>query len=369
MRFSIRRVITGVNIGSSSLKIAGIRSGKRPRVEFFEVVDYMESGLISKLQDMNSSILGNFLSQLKEKYKIGKRGINLSISGNGIRIFNLMLPKIPEKDIPGVVKWEVKPLIPWDIEHCEIDFFICKNNTKEDEKIPVISAILEKVEFEKYDGIFKRSGISLSTMEPEPLAVHNCFNLLNGEIQDQPFLLLNLGAKETQGIIMGREMVPVFRKINFGGILINEVFEKTLNISYMQAEKIKREVINESFQMSGELVRELKSRIDVQESAIHKLGSEINRILKQFITEIDSIFKYFETRGNGGKISNIYLTGGTAGWKPLRISIEKLFKIPVDIWNPLEHLDVKSDAVKMGNIEEEGIRLAGPIGTVLRELE
>ncbi|MCE9549262.1 pilus assembly protein PilM [Candidatus Nomurabacteria bacterium] len=93
-------------------------------------------------------------------------------------------------------------------------------------------------EVESYRVAFLNSGISIKSFEPEAQAI---FRLVNGKKTEETFMIINLNSKESDIAIISNGVIRFNSTLEFGGEKITSALAEMLQVSELEAEKIKKE--------------------------------------------------------------------------------------------------------------------------------
>nr|MBP7654093.1 pilus assembly protein PilM [Candidatus Dependentiae bacterium] len=83
------------------------------------------------------------------------------------------------------------------------------------------------------------------------------------------------------------------------------------------------------------------SGIDVNSIDKKELFNCVRPLLDRLVIELRRSFDYFKTQLNGGQISKIILTGGSAKLNGLDIYLSKRLELPIEIFNPIEGFEAQ----------------------------
>jgi len=144
------------------------------------------------------------------------------------------------------------------------------------------------------------------------------------------------------------------RNILVGGNDITKAVAKSLNISFDEAEKLKRET---------------KIVLGPEEKEEKKNESEkiIIKILNQITKEIRKSLSYYKTQSQKVKYNKMILSGGCANINNIEDLLSEQFEIPVIIGNPFKDLKIDERVFDIERIKKLKDILATVIGLSMRE--
>jgi type IV pilus assembly protein PilM len=162
-----------------------------------------------------------------------------------------------------------------------------------------------------------------------------------------PQMVIDFGARSTKVYVVERGVLRASHIINRGSQDITLAISKSTNISFDEAEKIKRE--------NGLIAKNDSALAGVSSLTIDYIFSEAGRF----------IFNYEKTSGR--KINKMFLTGGGALLKGLREKAESSFNTPVFMADPFSK--VEYPAFLENVLKDAGPAFAVAVGLAIRKLQ
>lgn len=309
----------GLDIASKECKIVQVaKSGND-----FRLVDWA-------IQPMNGSnaaeTIQKMLGDLKEPYT----SIYTSVFGKGTLIRYISMPRMSMDELKTSFEIEADKYFPFAQDQIYTDCCILDEQGKE-KQMAVMAAAAKKEIIDDRVKLLDSVGIKPDFIGINPIALANVINVLG--IKDEPdqqsaVALLDMGESVSNlSILIDRR--PYFtRDIFIGGQDLTKRISSAMNISFEDAEKLKRD--------PGDKAQEL---LDVCEAAISNV-----------VKELRLSFDYFGTEKNKD-VSCLLLTGGGSMLNEIYKVFEKNLEVPVKQWNPLDSLEGVSEESKkeMGN--------------------
>lgn len=225
------------------------------------------------------------------------------------------IPKIPEKEINGAVKWEIEQHIPLSIDEVYSDWQLLK--TDEKKKIcKLMVAVAPKSIVDSYTSILKSSKLVPIALETESLAI--CRSLINQKEESKnAFIIVDLGASRTSLIIYDRKAIQYTATLEISGNSMTEMISKKLNLSFEQAEKAKI-ICGLDEKMGKGVVK------NILMPTILELTKKIQEAINFYISHLPE----------GNPIKTVVLSGGVGQMKKLNAIIANNLKLEVIIGNP-----------------------------------
>jgi general secretion pathway protein L len=284
--------ILGLDIGRDSIKAVRVRAGLR---------GYEVAGI----DLVNIDKEGGTKKALKKLFESGIFTDSICITALPAKDFffrNIRLPFKDKKKITQTIAYELEPLIPCPADGVLIDYVI----TDQTEQTDIFSAAVHKSTVGDLTRRLEECRVEASIIDID--AVPAASRLLISGAVTGCGLLLNIGARDTAGVLFGKRGILHIRRFPFGGEKITGAIAKALKIEFSEAEKKKR---------TG----------DTDEA-----GEEISVVCGKFFSEVKNTLQFLRLKGylkeNPAKV---FLTGGGALYPPLQKKMETFFSLPVEM--------------------------------------
>lgn len=307
MRFNRYKSVVGVDFGTYAIKAVELES--RGDGLYVKKIGskYYTDRVIEDGEFLNVPLLAEFIGNLWEDNKFESKDVAVSWKSENEFTRVLTLPVLPDKELYEAVKLEISSRYDVDPDLVAFDYAILDKDEKSQEMKVLVAGIPKGTASTIYN-IFRELNLRLKTLEPEFVCQ---INLLKPS--EDSFILLNIGARTTM-LYMGKEnLVNVVRALRFGGDNATDIISSTLNISFEEAERWKRERF---YQEVG------YSKVVVSDALLNNfliLLREVNR-------SIDYFYQLTYTYPN-----RVILDGGGALVVGLREYINRELGLPVDL--------------------------------------
>jgi type IV pilus assembly protein PilM len=261
------------------------------------------------------------------------------------------MPKVDQKEFLGVLKAEVRKLLPYSIDDMILDYQILDAFSTEKVKKIMVSAVPKSI-VEFYSKVFRRAGLILESLEPESTSLERALIGRDKAVT----MLLDMGAERTNFFIID-EAVPITNHtIESGGNKINRILMTALGVGENEISQIKHDLYKRSLAGS-------EGFLD-KNSFIELMMPVIDPIVKQIEY---SFGLYLNQTGNEKKRpEKIVLTGGGAMVPYLAEHLSDTFKIKCYLGDPWARV-VYQDKLKP-LLNEIGPRMSVSIGLALKNL-
>jgi type IV pilus assembly protein PilM len=211
--------LIGLDIGAGSIKLVKIKKNKN-KIE-------LEKARSIELKDADS--IKDAVTQLLKSEGINSARAAVSLSGQSVFTRFVKLPKISEKKVEQVVKYEAQQQIPFPIEKVVWDYQLFEH--KESSEIEVCLAAVKKEIVDKIISELTQLKLDIISIQPSPIALYNILKF-NGEIEDDT-LVLDIGEKVTDIFITKGRRIWI-RSIPIAGKDITKAISGEMNLKLLR---------------------------------------------------------------------------------------------------------------------------------------
>jgi type IV pilus assembly protein PilM len=165
----------------------------------------------------------------------GIKSVRVSLPEEQVYIYKLALPKAGLKSIDESIELTLEEHIPIKAEEAIFDYEVIREDDKELEL--QVAAIPRNV-IESYLSIFKNSAILVQSFELEAQAIARAV-IKKGD--EETYMIVDFGEKRTGIFIVSSGLVMFSSTLDFGGTMLTTMITKSFNITFEEAEKMKKE--------------------------------------------------------------------------------------------------------------------------------
>jgi type IV pilus assembly protein PilM len=338
----------GLDIGSSYIKTVKLRESKGSyELELFDLHP-LPPELIVDGSIIDSLRLVESIKEMVKKAGIKTKDTVISISGHSsVIIKRISVPEMSEEELSESIKFEAEQYVPFDIEDVNLDFQIL-GPKDEPGQMDVILVAVKKDIINEYIAVVKEAGLNPIIVDIDSFALENMYGI-NYEIEpEKNIALLNIGASTINlGILKGG--ISVFtRDSSLGGNLHVEALQREFNISYENAERLKR----------GEPLENVSP-----DDAAAVVASASEEILSEIIRSFD----YYRSSATLHEdISEVILSGGCALIKDFPSLIAERSGIETRVVEPFRNIKIPKKFDRT-YVEEMAPIMAVAVGLALRK--
>ena len=284
--------ILGLDIGRDNIKAVQVRAGLRG----YDIAD-------TALVNINKE--GGTKEALKKLFESGIFTDSICITALAAKSFsfrNISLPFKNKKKISQTIAYELEPLIPYSADDVLIDYVITDQTDQSD----IFSAAVHKSIVGDLTRLLAEFQVEASIIDIDAIPVVS--RLLIGSGFAGCGLLLNIGARDTAGVLFGKGGILHIRHLPFGGENITKTIAEALKIEFSEAEARKK---------VG----------DTDEA-----GDKISGVCRKFFSEVKNTLQFLGLKGDLKEDpAKIFLTGGGGLYLPLQKEMETFFSLPVEL--------------------------------------
>ena len=310
--------VVSVDIGSSLIKLVQVsKSGGKIRLDKVGIVDNPAASFRTGSQRINKGVIAQAIKHSLRKIHIKAKDAVSSLNGPSIITQYFKFPPLSGKELESAVNLEIQRVMLGRLNEVETDFQVLPQSKQKYGKQNILFVAVPKLMVRQRMETLQQAGLNPIAIDTDCLALANCFLRLKNLALQEDVMVLNLGTRLINLVVLGKESIYFIRDINLG----------------------------------------LESPLDLKDKGV----------LGRIIEEIRRSIHYHENRGKKNRVATIFVTGGNAPSLETSDSFLKDLELPVEKWNPLE--DIEFDSLKLGSgfTQSTGYLLAIAMGLGLRE--
>jgi type IV pilus assembly protein PilM len=319
--FRKAKSLVGLDIGSSAVKAVELKpAGKAYKVTAFgsEPVppDSIVDGAI-----IDGAAVADAIRRLFEARNIKTKDVAASLSGNAVIVKKITLPVMTAAELAESIYWEAEQYIPFDIQDVNLDYQILDPGDAQAGKgtMEVLLVAAKKEKIADYTGVIAQAGRSAVVVDVDAFALQNAYEVNYGIEPGAVVVLLNAGASATNINILQGEQSVFTRDISIGGNAYTEALQKELNLSFEQADQLKRgqEVDGVAFEDARPVLRAVSENV---------------------LLEIQKTFDFFKATAASDRIDRIVVSGGASCAEGFTEMLTERFGAPVETFDPFKRV-------------------------------
>ena len=342
--FGRNATTVGLDIGSGLIKLVAISHASGgpvlTKVAFTSVVN----DAIVEGEVMDPAIVADAIKGLMASAGLKGKKVVCAVGGRDVIIKKIAMDRMKEAEAREVIRWEAEQHVPFDMDNVELDFQILDPES-EGLQMTVLLVAAKRELVEHKLALLSDVGLEASVIDVDAFALHNAFEINYPEAMRGVVGLVNIG-HETTNINILDEGVPVLtRDIPVGTRRFKEDLQRERGLSADEADAV--------LQGSNTATEALDALL---ESRGEELAVGIERA---------AAFLQSSSRSANG-LGRIFTTGGGARIPRLNKVLSDRLRIPVQLANPIEKLQVADGVFDQFPVDEVAPLLMLPIGLALR---
>ncbi len=349
--FGKKKGLVGLDIGSSAIKVVELKAGGKGGAEYQLTnigIEPLPPEAIVDGAIMDSGAVIDGIQRLFAAQKIKTPDVCTGVSGNAVIVKKISLPQMSTEELSESIHWEAEQYIPFDIQDVSIDYEVIDGGGAGG-NMDVLLVAVKKDKISDYTSVITQAGKSPQIVDVDVFALQNCYEVNYGSDPGRVLALLNVGAS-IMNINIVKGGTSIFnRDIAVGGNQYTDAIQKDLNLSFDQAESLKR---------GGR----------VEGAAVENLQPILQAVSENIALEIQKTFDFFKATSSEDRIDRIFLSGGTSKVQGLKDLIGERFDAGVEIMNPFNNVTYNPRDFDPDFISEFGSSAAIAVGLAVRRM-
>jgi type IV pilus assembly protein PilM len=342
--------ILGLDIGSSSIKMVDLEpAGARLRLRRYGFCPLPTEAIVQGSL-MNAPAISGAVREACANARGKSRGVATSVSGHSVIVKKISMPAMNENELEEQIRWEAEQYIPFDINEVNVDYQILQEAGIEGQ-MEVLLVAAKKDLIDDYLNVVADAGVNLSMLDVDAFALSNAYEHNYDPSGESNVALVDIGASVVTISIMNGQ-IPVFtRDLSAGGNHYTEEIQKTLNITFEEAEGIKR----------GGGAGSTSKDVVPQE-----IEDAIQSVSETLVGEIQRSLDFYRATHASRPVEKVLLSGGCARVPGLSKLFQERANVAVAIMDPLRQIELPSSLDSPEELRELAPTFAVAVGLALR---
>lgn len=346
-------VVVGLDIGTSAIKLVQIkREGSQVVLDTYGAVatgPYV-GGQIGQIPQINTDAVVQALADLWREANVTGKKVVLSVQSASSLIFVLPLPPVSDRQLAQIVPNEAAKYIPVPMTEVNFDWWRIPNDTagQAPSQIEVLVAAIRKETIRFYQAILQQA-----KLQPISFEIETFSGMRSTFFQEiKPVALVDFGASSTRVSVVEMGVIRKFQTINRGAEYYTTAIEKSLQMPFQRAERMKKEVGLRGL-VSGET--EQKKISELLQTDVQYVFNEIRKVLVAYESERNRV------------VSKIIVTGGGSRMPGFVEEMAKVVSIPIEVADPFSR--IQSPQFLRDTLQEVGPEFATALGAALKGMQ
>ncbi|HET8650733.1 MAG TPA: type IV pilus assembly protein PilM [Gemmatimonadales bacterium] len=341
--FGRKRTTVGLDIGSGLIKLVAIsHSGGEPVLTKVATTAVVDDAIVEG-EIMDPGLVAEAIKGLMSTAGIKSKQVVCAVGGRDVIVKKIAMDRMKEAEARSMIRWEAEQHVPFDMENVELDFQILDPEAEGLQMNALLVAAKREL-IEHKMSLLADVGLEASIIDVDAFALHNAFEINYPDAMNGMVGLVNVGHEMTQVNILDDGIPVLNRDIPIGTRRFREDMQRERGISAEEADAMLR--ANET---SDLLAPFLETR-----------GEELAVGIERAAAFLQSGSR------SGAGLSRLYTTGGGARIPGLTHVLADRLRLPVQLANPLERLQVADGVFDLMDMDQVAPLLMLPIGLALR---
>ncbi len=336
----------GIDIGHRDIKLVQVRGGSRNPV--------VEAWALLEKEKLNYEA-GRWRSDLAEDLGLafqinsirgGKAAVSLPDSM--VNIYYRKLPPMPDEELKNAVIWEIRKDLTFPVDDVVIDHINLGEVSGGSEIMNAyLIAVTRKRPLEDLCRNLTDLGLKINCLEFSTMAQVSCLKVM-GETSGT-VALVDIGATQTNLVVMKDGEIRFFRVIPSGGDAITETVSHSTGLSWWESEKVKSVGIGPEKGGDEQVVRALRQSIE------------------SIVDEVYQTFHFYTAERREGGVDRLVISGGCGMMKGIDKFFQDILGITTQVMDPFAGIQVSGKVRDPERLIGWGSRVATAFGLALLE--
>ena len=346
-----KRSVVGLDIGSSALKVVELKE-VRGGFELLHIGHQnLQPDIIVDGHIIDLNYVSDCIGRIWIDYGIKTTQVATSLSGHAVIVKKITLPSMSEEELDEQIHWEAEQYIPFDINDVNLYHEITGHDPS-GQNMDVLLVACKRDKIAQFTQVISQAGKQPVVVDVDAFALQNAYEANYNPSPNQTVALLDIGASVmTINVVRGTTSIFA-RDISAGGNQYTDLLQKELNLTFDQAESLKRggsAEANASIEQAGPAIQ----------SVSEMLGLEIQRTLDFFrSTAVDS-----------PAIDRMLIAGGSSKVGHLTEYLSEKFQMPVERFDSFRSIRFDNKRFDEDYLRELSPNMAVAVGLGVRVAE
>jgi type IV pilus assembly protein PilM len=333
-----------VDIGSSSVKLAGVEHGPTgPRITSLGMASLPSTVIQSNVIQDEAPVV-DAIRRLRSELGIQSDQVITAVPGPAVIVKKVVLPAQSGAAIDSAVLAEASHLIPDSLDNVNLDYQVI-DWIDAGNKMEVLVVAVKREIINSYAEAIRAADLDPILVDVDYFALENMFELNYEATDGQPVALVNIGARYSSINILKDGRSTFTGDVPVGGAEYTDALSRQLGLPPEQAEGIK---MGRSGSIDPATVEPV-------------LGS----VTEFIVEEIQRALSFFWTAATDEPLGGIVLSGGSARMPGLSEQLTQRLHCGVEVANPFRRVALERSADRK-MIETNGPALAVAVGLATR---
>lgn len=342
--FNRNKTSVGLDIGSGLIKLAVVSHASGEPVLSKVAMAHVVDDAIVEGEVMDPGLVADAVKRLFAEAGIKPKNVVTAVGGRDVIIKKISMDRMKESEARELIRWEAEQHVPFDMDNVELDFQILDPES-DGLQMSVLLVAAKRELVETKIALLSDIGVEPSVVDVDAFALHNAFEVNYPDAMKGVVGLVNIGHEITNVNVLDEGVPVLTRDLPVGTRRFREDLQRERGLSAEEAERMLQ-----GFEANEVLTPFLQSRGEELAVGIERAAA----------------FLQTAARSSTG-ISRLFLSGGGARIPGLARTLSDRLKLPVQLANPIERVQVADGVFESLNVDEVAPLLMLPVGLALRQ--
>lgn len=339
----------GVDVSDKAIRMACLEETSRGLKVKLITEHFIPEGIVVDGRIEKVDELAKLCRDLVKAYRIDY--VAMSLPEDLSYVVTMMLPAASVDNLRESVELQLEEYVPVTIKDVSFDVEILSLPTNSQEPYELVVGVVSKREVANSIDVCDQTGVVLRSIEIESQALARSLIKKNDL---GTYMIIDFGQRRvsfsvvTKGLVVATSSVP-----SLGGDALTRTIQKSLNVSFDEAEDIK--------------IKKGLTNIDKNSDLFFSMMAHVSSLRDEATTRIDYWQNKKEGVVNPSLVSKIILCGGQASLPGLIDYLSESLDLPVELGNPWINV-VDFDRSVPSLDKRESLHFSKAIGLALRHI-
>lgn len=340
----------GLDVGTHAVTAAEIsvgRDGETTLVKMGQVA--LPQGAVDAGEVADPGAVASAIRKLWKNTRFGSKKVHLGLGNQRVVVRPTELPDMGEDELRSAIEFQADELIPLPLSDAILDFQVLERFTSEDGD-PMVRVLVVAAQRDMVASLLAavdEAGLDPVIVDIDPFAMLRALGD-PARAEGASEALVSVGAGVTNIVVHDAGIPKFIRIIPQGGDDATHALADQLEISFDEAEALKRQVA---------------AGADVPDA--DRASAIIDESLNPLVEDIQGSLDYHVAQTGGEPLRRVQLTGGGSRVPRLAERLQALLGVEVIRAHPLERLRVGDTGLTPEQLNEAEDLIAVPVGLAL----
>lgn len=363
--------LIGLDIGSSTIKAIKLKKLKEGfELTGAEIISVSSESADEMDPDVKHALFVNSIKKIIKQKNISVNKVVTAIPSDSAIIRYIKVPYMTEDELKNMIPYDAEQYIPLGMDQVVFDYKVLNEIEEENQKkLEVLLVAVKNETMGQHLALLKDAGVEPVVIDVDSFSLCNAYSLnVNDESESggkaDTVAIINMGAKFTTITICEKDIPHLTRDVNIGGNNFTKEIQREFNLSFAQAEEMKKQHAVIVVESEALLLNSMPSSDDDKSSRIFEA---ITPALNKLLNDVRRSFDYYESTVKRKPVQKILLSGGTSKIKNIDRFLSERLGMPVEINYPFKNININSKNFDFDYLRANAVHFNVALGLALRK--